>query len=253
MTHPDEGRLRALLDEELLEADAAEVRAHVGSCVACDAALRRAEETQVLATALLDAIDVPAPTERVRGRLAEQRTQAARPIRRGWIGRSDLAKAALLLLAFSGAVTAAVHPASPLRRLLTDEQPALPATAPTEVAPTTLSAVPREVGVRLSITGGVAISLTGAAGGAIEVTWADERTAAVYAPEGTTFSTSEAAGRIDAALAAGPVRIELPRSASSARLTVNGRLFLEKTGERIDYPGPPALVEGQRVRFEVAP
>jgi len=255
MIHPDEGRLRALLDEELQEADAAEVRAHVGSCLVCDAALRRAEETQVLATALLDAIDVPAPTERVRGRLAEQRAQAGRPTRRAWIGRSDLAKAALLLLAFSGAVTAAVHPASPLRRLLTDERPTTPAAAPTETAPTTLStAAPREVGVRVSVTRGAAISLTGAAaGGAIDVTWVDEPTAAVYAPEGTTFSTSEAAGRIDAALAAGPVRVELPRSAASARLTVNGRLYLEKTGERIDYPGPPALVEGPKVRFEVTP
>jgi hypothetical protein len=96
------------------------------------------------------------------------------------------------------------------------------------------------------------VTLTGAVvGGAIEVSWVDEDAAAVYAPEGTTFSTSDAEGRIDAALAAGPVRIELPRGTLRASLAVNGRVYLEKVGERIDFPGPPALVEGARVRFEV--
>ena len=71
------------------------------------------------------------------------------------------------------------------------------------------------------------------------------------APEGTTFTTSDTDGRIDAALAPGSVRIELPRAAARASLTVDGRPYLEKLGERIDYPGPPALVEGPRVRFEV--
>jgi hypothetical protein len=110
------------------------------------------------------------------------------------------------------------------------------------------------VGVRVAVTAAAEVALTrAAAGGAIEVTWVDESAAAVYAPEGTRFSTSEAAGRIDAALAPGPVRIELPRGAARATLSVDGRVYLRKTGERIDYPGPPALVEGQRVRFEVAP
>jgi hypothetical protein len=252
MTHPDEGQLRALLDEELQERDVAELRAHVDSCVTCEATLRRAEETQVLTTALLDSIDVPAPIERVRARLAERRAEAVRPKRRGWLGGGDLAKAALLLLGFSGAVAAAVHPASPLRRLLAgDATTETASTAPAE-APATLAAPAREVGVRLAVAVDAHVALTDApVGGTIEVSWVDENTAAVYAPEGTTFNTSEGAGRIDAALAPGPVRIELPRAATRASLRVNDRVYIEKTGERIDYPGPPALVEGQRVRFEV--
>ena len=256
MRHLDEGALRALLDDELPEPEAAEARGHVGACATCDAALRRAEETQVLTTALLDALDGPAPVERVRARLVERRREGLRPARRtrSWAVRGDLAKAALLVLAFSGAVAAAVHPASPLRRLLEPESTAPESAAANRaVEPTTtLAAPPREVGVRVSIYGAAQVALTGAAAGtAVEITWVDERAAAVYAPEGTTFSTSEAAGRIDAALAAGLVRIELPQSATRASLTVNGRTWLEKTGDRIDYPGPPALVEGRRVRFEV--
>ena len=79
----------------------------------------------------------------------------------------------------------------------------------------------------------------------------DENAASVYASEGTTFSASEAAGRIDATLAPGAVRIEISRAAPRASLVVNGRVYLEKVAERIDYSGPPALVEGQKVRFEV--
>jgi anti-sigma factor RsiW len=110
MTHLEEGRLRALLDEELPEAEAQEIRAHLGSCLACDSAVRRAEETQVLTTALLGSIDVPAPVERVRERLAARGAEAARPVRRAWLGRSDLARAALLLLAFSGCWSANARP-----------------------------------------------------------------------------------------------------------------------------------------------
>ena len=67
MSHPDEGCLRSLLDDELPADEADRIRAHVASCSACDAALTRAEETQVLATALLGAIDVTAPMERRAG------------------------------------------------------------------------------------------------------------------------------------------------------------------------------------------
>ena len=108
-------------------------------------------------------------------------------------------------------------------------------------------------GVRVAVgDAGIRITLVEMAPGAsIGVTWVEEGPAAVYAPEGTRFNTSEAQGRIEAVVAAGPVRIELPRSASPATLLVNGSRYLEKTGERIDYAGPPALVDGATVRFQV--
>ena len=114
-------------------------------------------------------------------------------------------------------------------------------------------AATREVGVRVAVVpAGVRISLTAVtAGTVLDVSWVAESTAALYAPEGTAFSTSAAEGRIEAVVAAGPIRIELPPSALRASLVVDGRVYLEKTGERIDYPGPPALVEGARVRFQV--
>ena len=260
MSHPDEGRLRALLDSELPTEAADQIRAHIASCSACDERLRRAEETEVLATALLNAIDVPAPLERARARFAERRGEELSPTRapvrapvRAWFRRADLAKAALLLLGFSSAVAAAVHPASPLRRWLTGGPRAVESVAPaTDIGPTAPGA-PREVGVRVAVVpAGVSISLTGVpAGTVLDVLWVAEGTAAVYATEGTSFVTSAAEGRIEAAVAAGPIRIELPLSATQASLMVDGRVYLEKNGERIEYPGPPALVERDRVSFQV--
>ena len=260
MSHPDEGRLRALLDSELPTEAADQIRTHIASCSACDERLRRAEETEVLATALLNAIDVPAPLERARADFAERRGEELSPTRapvrapvRAWFRRADLAKAALLLLGFSSAVAAAVHPASPLRQWLTGGPRTVESVAPaTDIGPTARGA-PREVGVRVAVVPvGVRISLTGVpAGTVLDVLWVAEGTAAVYATEGTTFVTSAAEGRIEAAVAAGPIRIELPLGATRASLVVDGRVYLEKTGERIDYPGPPALVEGARVSFQV--
>ena len=256
MIHPEEGRLRALADDQLAANEAGELRAHLAACAACDRTLRQLQETQLLTTALLDATDLLAPTERVRARL-RQRAQGAlvaagvRSRRARWpVGRSELARAALLLLGFAGAVAAAVHPASPVRRWLSGERPGV-TVAPALEVPAPIA--PREVGVRVAVgDAGVRIALVEIpAGASIGVTWVDEGPAAVYAPEGATFSTSEAQGRINAVVAAGPVRIELPRSASPVTLLVNGGRYLEKIGERIDYFGPPALVEGPTVRFQV--
>jgi anti-sigma factor RsiW len=256
MHHPDEGRLRALLDDELAEPEARELRGHVGSCPACETAVRRTEEAQLLATALLDALDVEAPTARVRVRLAEYRAKAARTrrARRFGFGRRELARAALMVLGFSGAVAAAVHPASPIRRLLMPEPTPLILTPTPEPTAAVTAAPAREVGVRLLVPSiGVRVALTGAAPESrIEVSWVDGGSASVYAPEGTSFATAEAQGRIEAQMVgSGTVRVELPRQTVRASLVVDGTTYLEKTGERIDFPGPAALVEGPRVTFEV--
>ena len=236
------------------------MRAHVAECGVCEAALASAREAAMRTTSLLATLDVPAPTERVRARLAERRLDRhPAPARRPWIRRSDLAKAAVLLVGFSGMVAAAVHPASPLRRWLAGDAGPVEAAAPATTAQPTAAttAAPPEVGVRVALVpAGVTISLAGVAlGTALEVTWVDAEAgagaAAVYSSEGTTFSTSASEGRIDASTVVGPVRVELPREAARASLVVDGRVYLEKAGERIDYPGPPALVEGTRVRFEV--
>lgn len=258
MDHPDEGRLRALVDRELVDADASEVRAHVGVCGECDATVRRMEETQLLATALLDALDGPPPTERVRARIAERRgeMERARQARRFGFGRRELTRAALMVLGFSGAVAAAVHPASPMRKLFAPEPQALviaPTVEPTSTVAASVAPA-REVGVRLAVPpGGMRVALAGVApGSSVQLAWVEDEAASVYAPEGTSFTTAEALGRIEAQMTgAGTVRIELPREIARASLTVNGSSYLEKTGERIDFPGAPALVDGPRVSFEV--
>lgn len=259
MNHPDEGALRSLLDEELAVGEARALRAHLEGCSDCGAALRLATERQALTTALLGTLDAPAPIARVRERLSGRavRDGSGAGIGRGraWLRKSDLARAALLVLALTGAVAAAVVvPGSPLRHAFGLDRPVETVTTAAPAAvPTTPAVLQREVGVRVAVAAaGARVALTGAAPGqALEVTWVDREAAAVYAPEGTRFSSSDADGRIDAALARGAVRVELPERASRATLSVNGSVYVEKHGERIDYPGPPALVEGRKARFEV--
>jgi hypothetical protein len=255
--HPDEGRLRALLDDELAEAEARELRGHIGSCAACDDAVRKAEESQVLATALLDALDVAPPTERVRARLAEHRAESARTRQATLFGfgRRELARAALMVLGFSGAVAAAVHPASPVRRMLMPEPtPLLIAPTPEPTAAVAAARDVPEVGVRLAVPStGVRVALAEVPNGTtIELSWVQDASASVYAPEGTSFTTAEALGRIEARMTgSGTVRIELPREAARASLVVNGTSYLEKTGQAVEYPGAPALVDGSRVTFQI--
>ena len=258
MTHLDEGLLRALLDDETTAEEAQTMRAHIAQCGACEAGLASAREAGARTTSLLGALDVAAPTERVKARLGARSLERS-PARRPWLRGADLAKAAVLLVGFAGMVTAAVHPASPLRRWLERDSDRVMAVAPTQAPEPTVAAVAArdEVGVRVAlVSDGVQVSLADVpVGTALEVTWVDAGVdapaAAVYAALGTAFSTSASEGRIEASAVVGPVRVELPRQATRASLVVDGRIYLEKTGERIDYPGPPALVDGKRVRFEV--
>lgn len=257
MSHPDEGSLRTLLDGEATPEEARALEGHLATCRPCARTLEGMRDAASFLTGRLALLDVVPPTERVRARLgssASARVASAAPAPPRAIRRwpADLARAAALVLGFAGMVAAAVHPASPLRRWIHRDEPA-PALARASAPAPAAAPAAREVGVRLAVpSSGVTVSLADAAAGTlVEVTWTEGGTAAVYAAEGTSFGTSESEGRIDAATVAGPVRIELPRSAARAVVVVGGRTYLEKTGERIDFPGPPALVDGPRVRFAI--
>ena len=56
--------------------------------------------------------------------------------------------------------------------------------------------------------------------------------------EGSSSETFEARGQIRVSLASGPVRVELPSAVAYASLTVQGRIYLTKEGDRLGISGP---------------
>jgi hypothetical protein len=111
-----------------------------------------------------------------------------------------------------------------------------PATVPATAVPEAPPA--EEAGVRLSLAGGpLAVVLRGAAPGTeIRVTWVPGDEAALFAPVGSRFTSGE--GRLEAALAPGPVRVELRRGTSPLSLQVDGNVLLRSTPQGLEVRGP---------------
>ncbi|MEC7847053.1 MAG: zf-HC2 domain-containing protein, partial [Gemmatimonadota bacterium] len=72
MTHLDDGRLRALLDEELSDADYGAVRIHLAECETCRTRMTKLEERGALVTQALGRLITAAPTEGARTAVLER-------------------------------------------------------------------------------------------------------------------------------------------------------------------------------------
>ncbi len=131
MTHLDDGRLHALMDEELGNADALAVRLHLEACEACKHRMAELEERSALVARALGQLDTATPTagardavlERLRSSSPAERARPAQPIAaaerpgsesRARVLKMPLARAAILVL-FLGAGLATALPASPVR------------------------------------------------------------------------------------------------------------------------------------------
>ena len=90
-----------------------------------------------------------------------------------------------------------------------------------------------------------------APGTEIRVTWVPGSEAAVFAPVGSRFTSGE--GRMEAVLASGPVRVELPRGIVPVFLEVNGRMFIRNTSAGLDVSGPVAERAHARITFRLPP
>jgi hypothetical protein len=66
MSHLDEGTLHALLDGELELAEVREIQLHLGTCAACDARLQDVKQFLAEADQLVEALEIPAGSGRVR-------------------------------------------------------------------------------------------------------------------------------------------------------------------------------------------
>lgn len=254
MKHPDEGRLLAYLDDELGAEERGEVERWLREVSGAAAELEAVRQRNEVVTATLARTLIPLPdTARVRERLRER---LGKPVvrasfwRRSWQNRSGLAQAAVLVLLLAAGAAAAV-PGSPVREWLGDafdgREPA------DEVAVTHGTEESRDdPGVRVRpVEGRLVVVLTGLREGDLEVKLVDEDRGAVYAPPGSRFRSGD--GRVEVDVEAGPVRVELPRAALEATVRVDGLVYVEKRGERVEFPGPEGDVDTDIYRFPTTP
>jgi len=125
MSHLDDGRLRALMDEELGDADADAVRLHLEDCDACRHRMVELEGRATLVAVALGHLDTAAPPagaraavlERIGSSPREERVGPTRPVAsvehaesksRAGALRTPLARAAILVLFLGGGVVTAL-------------------------------------------------------------------------------------------------------------------------------------------------
>lgn len=245
-THPTDGDLRAYLDGEAPAEDAGVIRRHLEGCAPCAsraAELRSAEGLVSTALEGLDpAIDAEGARAQVREKLAGGGRRRTRPAAR-W----SLARAALLILALAGGAAAAI-PGSPVRAWLGEALERIGGESP---APAPASGEDELAGVRVEPSAGaVRVVLVGAGPGTrIRVRLVERTAAAVFAGRGTRFGTGP--GSVEARLEGDEARVEIPRAALLATVTVNGSVFFRKTTEGVELPGPVQDTVESEFRFRL--
>lgn len=283
MTHPDDGRLRALIDEELADADERAVRLHLEDCEACRSRTAELEARAMLVSRALEQLDTVAPTSAARDAVLERIESSPRGEQVGPIWhvapverprsesrarpfRTPLARAAVLVLLLGAGVVTAL-PASPVRGwIVAGWARAIdlldsPDNAGTPVGPSdaTLPTPDGNVGaqdgtlagVRLDAQGEeISIELRGmGSGGLIVVRIVPGGEAGAFADDPATFRTGE--GRIEVLDAADLVFVDLPQNAAAASIEVNGGIYLRKEGDQIDVTGPVEVRTAEEIHLRV--
>ena len=246
MTHPDDGQIQALLDGEVVGAEASSLRAHLDGCSPCGARLRGQEEAVKASSLALTLLDAEPRTEEVRAKLdARLRFHREKRIR-GW-SLLTLPRAASIALLLTGAAATAL-PGSPVRSWILDGWRALtgtegavssPATTAPEQDPLPPAAepTPAETGASIPAVEGVEIGIQDLEPGAeLLIQWVDGADAGIFAGEGTGYRTE--AGRVEAFSPTGRVRVEIPRTLDRVEVRVNGNVVLRKAGAEIQILAP---------------
>ena len=244
MAHIDEGTLQAYLDDEV--AARAEVDAHLAACTECAAELARlGAASQLFATAVHSA-DAKAPTYAALNAVKARRSPPLRTpefTQRRTFTRMPLARAALLVIGLAAVASAAI-PGSPVRALIADalrfvtgadkdETAVVPPRVDTEVAEPVFDSR-SDLSAALSIQpvqGRVRVVLSSGANAAtVRVRVVDSDRATVHASGAAAqarFRTGP--GRIEVTgIEGGEITVDVPRSASNARVELDGRLIFEK-------------------------
>lgn len=257
MMHPDEGKLQALLDDELDASERSDLERHVQECESCTTELATLRAVSAVFAHAVSLLDGPVRTVPLR----PPSLRSGRPPR--W-SRMALPRAAVLVFGFAAAASAAM-PGSPIRSWLetlggppaqttavtsgqragdTSAEPVL--AAPARAPESGVSVAPADGAVRVIVTRAspelrVRAILTDS-----DRAWA----IATGDAAGARFET--AAGRIEIIGAgAGELRIELPRALGRATVEVDGVPYLSKEGERLNLAVPAEDSAGAEVTFRV--
>ncbi|MFW6078452.1 MAG: anti-sigma factor family protein [Gemmatimonadota bacterium] len=260
MDHLNEGTLQALIDDELSASDRQAAERHVAECSECAEALSEARVSTREASAALAVLDRPAPVDSAFEAVLGGETTS------GWFRPGSLPRAAVLILGFAAAASAAV-PGSPVRDWATtlidriggegvepettvrlDSPAAAPASSPAradDAGTAGIAVVPRGEAMR------VLVATSGHAGWLrVRVVEADEVTVAADRSVAARFETG--AGRVRAsATGPGTITVELPRGLLRAEVVVDGSQYLRKEGERLHLSVAPSDATDTDLLFEI--
>lgn len=247
--HVNEGRLQTYADGELPYAESAEVEFHLGACVACRAESARLRE---LSSDFSEAMDhlVPAVRSAVFAPADTRRPQHAERLRRA------LPRAAIFLVGVAAAASASV-PGSPVRHWLEGAvtRPARVAPMSAHPAPVAAPVAAPEAGVSVDpLNGAVRVTLRGARDDLlVRAEIVEGPRAGVYATGDAVsarFRTAPGSIEVDG-IGEGGLRVELPRAALSATVSVNGREYLRKEGDQLRLSMPAAGRSATAVTFRI--
>lgn len=237
MTHVDEGRLQALLDGELTGEDLHQLEEHLSECLPCRRDLEELRKASNLFADVIPTVDRQGVVSRGFAVGFPRRPSAWRR------AASAVPRAAVLVLAFAAAAAALV-PGSPVYRWLESLGPQEEVVelepSPVQPAPTAVAeeAEPEiEAGVSVDpLDEVVEVVLTGAGTDLrVRAIVTDGSRAGVFATGPAAQARFETApGRIEVIGASGgELRIELPRAAREAEVSVNGAEYLRKEGTHL--------------------
>lgn len=247
MTHLEEATVVALRDGE--EASETE-RHHVETCAPCADTVSEAERRALLIMEALASLDDPViDLEEARAAIRARLDRTSQRTLRGggWWMPAHMGRAAAVLLVAAGAVSA--MPGSPVRQWIANVDTSPAEDPAVRVAPAQEA---QAAGVTVPVASSGMRVLVSSLGplDRLEVVWVDGGSARVDAPPGSRFSYAE--GRVEALVAGGPVRVELPRSGASVTLEVDGVRYLTRTGDVVEVTGPVGERTDARILF-IAP
>jgi anti-sigma factor RsiW len=249
MEHPADATLLEWIDGRLPGSIAAPLELHVGGCRTCTAEAERLRLLSATLERALSVLDPAVPTQMAYAALRRRRRAAWMPG-----GRRALARAAVLLMAVAG-IASATLPGSPLRAWI-GERFGGAAEAPSGVRPPAAPAEPLAGVEILPREGSVRVVLTNAGGGVrVRVRLADAEYVDVRgtgAAAGARFRTAPGRITVDGA-EGGEVHIALPRRLRHAVVTVGGRTYLVKEGERMRVLTTEVDSVGSELVFRVGP
>ena len=267
MTHLDEGQLRALLDDELNDAEAGSARVHLRGCDECAQLLARIDARNVTAREAIAILDVPAPAggarEAVLARVRGTSSSSERPVSSearkvsAWAPfHLPLKRAAAIVLLLTG--LAAALPGSAVRAWMVSGWRVAVETftgAESGVQPAAELATSGQesdvAGVQFEVTDEpLRIVLAQIESGSLVVVRFIEGTRAAFSGSDARFRRT-ADGRFEVTGGSGTIRIDVPRTVADASLWVNERIYLTVDGDRIDVTGPIEAQAPEEISFRV--